>query len=323
MDKGTDARKMLLGQEIPLKLGFVGVKGRSQEDIKNKMTVKEALKIEKEWFASHPVYSTLPPGMVGTLALTQKLTKVLFGHIRNTLPEIAKEIQNKIKECEERLKDLGVPLPVTSKEKMQLIWNMITDFVENFKNNLAGKYDAKRNHRVVEKDLSGGAKIKMMYNELYSDFIGKRATENMTDAYIHRAIVLHQGDSIPGFPSFDSFLYLLSPLLKRLRDPALALLNDVHIYLETISSSLVEKIFARFPMIIDDINEIVGKVLREEKEVAKELLEELITSEQTYIFTNDIQYMTTRTQIIPVSTKKICIIILDSRTKAWSAHPKS
>jgi len=29
MDKGTNAKKMLLGGEIPLKLGFVGVKGRS------------------------------------------------------------------------------------------------------------------------------------------------------------------------------------------------------------------------------------------------------------------------------------------------------
>jgi len=30
MDKGTNAKKMLMGQEIPLRLGYVGVKGRSQ-----------------------------------------------------------------------------------------------------------------------------------------------------------------------------------------------------------------------------------------------------------------------------------------------------
>jgi len=245
MDKGTDARKMLLGQEIPLKLGYIGVKGRSQLDIQNKMSVVEALKIEKEFFSNHPVYSTLPPGIVGTEALTQKLTKVLFGHIRNTLPEIAKEIQNKIKECEERLRDLGDPLPSTSKEKMQLIWNMITDFVENFKNNLRGKFDAKRNTKVTQ-ELSGGAKIKLMFQELYQDLNNRKATENLRDEDIHKAIVLHQGDSIPGFPSFDSFLYLMAPMLKRLRDPALELLNNVHVYLETITSQLVEKIFARY-----------------------------------------------------------------------------
>ena len=46
MDKGTDAKKMVLGQEIPLRLGYVGVKNRSQMDINNKMRVKEALKEE-------------------------------------------------------------------------------------------------------------------------------------------------------------------------------------------------------------------------------------------------------------------------------------
>lgn len=30
MDKGTNAKRMLLGQEIPLRLGFVGIKNRSQ-----------------------------------------------------------------------------------------------------------------------------------------------------------------------------------------------------------------------------------------------------------------------------------------------------
>ena len=99
MDKGTDARKMLNNQEIPLKLGYVGVKGRSQYEIKNKVKVAEALKAEKDWFSSHPAYSTLPPGSCGTEALSSKLSKIMFNHIRATLPEIAREIQEKIKEC--------------------------------------------------------------------------------------------------------------------------------------------------------------------------------------------------------------------------------
>ena len=251
MDKGTNARRMLLGQDIHLRLGYVGVKGRSQHDINTSMKVVNALKAEKEYFASHPVYSTLPPGHVGTEALTQKLTKVLFGHIRATLPEISKEIQNKIRECEERIRDLGDPLPSSSKEKMQLFWNMITDFTENFKNNIKGKYDPKRNTK-VSGELSGGAKIKIMYQELYSEFFDKRATEHMSDDHINKAIVLHQGDSIPGFPSVDSFLFLITPLLKRLRDPSLELLNNVHLYLESISSQLIDKIFARYLLSVEN-----------------------------------------------------------------------
>jgi len=46
MDRGTDASKMILNQEIPLKLGYVGIKNRSQEDINNKVRVNIALNKE-------------------------------------------------------------------------------------------------------------------------------------------------------------------------------------------------------------------------------------------------------------------------------------
>lgn len=52
---------------------------------------------------------------------------------------------------------------------MQLIWTMITEFTENFKNTIKGKYDPRRAN--VHTELSGGAVIKMMFNELYEDFI--------------------------------------------------------------------------------------------------------------------------------------------------------
>ena len=54
MDKGTNAKRMLTGQDIPLRLGYVGIKNRSQQDILDKMTVKEAIEKEKLYFATHP-----------------------------------------------------------------------------------------------------------------------------------------------------------------------------------------------------------------------------------------------------------------------------
>jgi vacuolar protein sorting-associated protein 1 len=46
MDRGTDAAAMITNREIPLKLGYVGIKNRSQEDINNKVKVAEALNKE-------------------------------------------------------------------------------------------------------------------------------------------------------------------------------------------------------------------------------------------------------------------------------------
>lgn len=92
MDKGTDARKMLKGEDVNLKLGYVGVKNRSQADINAKKTVQESLEDEAKYFATSPIYSSLPSHLLGTKSLTNKLTDVLYFHIRQNLPQIISEI---------------------------------------------------------------------------------------------------------------------------------------------------------------------------------------------------------------------------------------
>lgn len=84
-----------MGTDVPLRLGYIGVKNRSQLDINENMSVKDALEREKIYFKSHPIYSTMPQQFLGTEILTTKLTKVLFTHIKHNLPEITKEIKEK------------------------------------------------------------------------------------------------------------------------------------------------------------------------------------------------------------------------------------
>jgi hypothetical protein len=55
-----------------------------------------------------------------------------------------KEIRDKMKETENDLSDLGPSMPAESGEKMQLLWNMITEFVQTYKNTISGRYDNKR-----------------------------------------------------------------------------------------------------------------------------------------------------------------------------------
>lgn len=45
MDRGTDARALLMNKgEVPLRLGYIGIKNRSQEDIQKGMSVADSLK---------------------------------------------------------------------------------------------------------------------------------------------------------------------------------------------------------------------------------------------------------------------------------------
>lgn len=54
MDKGVDAKHTIMGEEIPMKLGYVGVVNRSQKDINTKLRVKNALENEKLFFSKTP-----------------------------------------------------------------------------------------------------------------------------------------------------------------------------------------------------------------------------------------------------------------------------
>lgn len=115
MDRGTDASKMILNQEIPLRLGYVGIKNRSQEDINNKVKVREALNKEEEYFRCHGVYRNLDPRYLGTRSLTKRLTDVLERNINKHLRSILKEVNEKAKECEDVIRSLGQPLPKDGK----------------------------------------------------------------------------------------------------------------------------------------------------------------------------------------------------------------
>lgn len=112
MDRGTDASKMLHGDEVPLRLGYTGVKNRSSADLKAGKSIKDALEDEATFFSTHPVYRNLSPELVGTKNLVSKLTKVLFKHIRTFLPDIRREINARIRTLSSRLDEFGQSVPL-------------------------------------------------------------------------------------------------------------------------------------------------------------------------------------------------------------------
>lgn len=299
MDKGTDAKKNLLGQDVPMRLGYVGVKNRSQHDITTKVTVENALKEEREYFASHPTYSTMPPGYLGTDVLVEKLTRIMFTHIKRFLPDILKEVVIRLHECEEKLTELGPEAPIEPKQKVQLLWNMVTDFLEIYKNLIRGKYDRKRSSRVT-KGLTQGTDIKLIFRNLLLNFTGEyRATANYTEDEIQKAITMHEGDSIPGFPSVDAFIYLIQPQLELLKDPVMECLMSVYSHLEVLGHTIIERVFYRFPPIVGELSEVVTQVLVGERESCRDIVEKMMDADESYIFTNDVDYLLSRSDLIP------------------------
>ena len=297
MDKGTDARKALMNEEIHLNLGYVGVKNRSKQDLLDNIPMKDAFKKEKEFFTKHPVYKRMNPTYYGTDTLIQKLTKILFKVIRQHLPTIIKAINDNIKKCEEELADLGQPMPIDDAGKLSLLWSMLNEFCAMYKNVLKGKYDSKRQTYLKDE---GGYKIKALFKTLLDEYTGNyKATGDYSDDDIDYALTIHEGDSIPGFPSVDAFYYLLRPKLEQLKEPIDECFSEVFSYLEMLAGKILDKSFARFPQATSDIGEIINQFLNDEKEKTKYIIDAIVDQEINYLFTNDFDYMQNYTTFIP------------------------
>ena len=75
MDHGTNALEILAGRVYPLKLGFIGVVNRSQQDISVNKSLKEALKSEESFFRHTPAYRNIAH-RCGTQFLAKSLNTV-------------------------------------------------------------------------------------------------------------------------------------------------------------------------------------------------------------------------------------------------------
>ena len=89
------------------------------------------------------------PGYVATQTLSNKLTRILYTHIKHNLPDIIKEICERVQEVSDRLNELGPPMPEEQNEKLQMAWTMVMEFCTCFKNAIAGKAISRRDRKEV------------------------------------------------------------------------------------------------------------------------------------------------------------------------------
>ncbi|XP_055335958.1 dynamin-1-like protein isoform X2 [Paramacrobiotus metropolitanus] len=147
MDKGTDAREVLSGSVIPVKLGIIGVVNRSQQDINTNKTIEHALKDEKTFLLKN--YSELAHKH-GTVYLSRTLNNLLMSHIRERLPDLKEQISRLTQAHKKRMEDLGQP--VIDKEAHLI--RLITEFVKAYSSTVDGT-----NVEVDSNKLKGGAMI--------------------------------------------------------------------------------------------------------------------------------------------------------------------
>lgn len=300
VDGGSDVRSIISNEEVQLKYGYIAVKGRSSAEMKENVSVAEGLNNEDAFFQKR--YPDLfEQGLVGTRSLVSRLSMILSKNIQASLPEITRELREKIEAYEQEYRQLGTPLPEADSEKIQLILNMVTEFCNAYSNSIKGKYSR------IKKDKERepiGVSIRRLLLGIFKDYDQSKLDEVLTDKLIKATFVNYGSSALPGFPPYSAFQKLLYPLLQKLVPKSNDLVDRIYYLLEKSIQDLVDKIFLRFPELKTTIADYALKNLIRCRNTSEEMVNCLMEAELGFLYTSDEEYLSVHGSILPTQDPK-------------------
>ncbi|OIS97951.1 dynamin-related protein 3a [Nicotiana attenuata] len=277
MDKGTDARNFLLGKVIPLRLGYVGVVNRSQQDINNKRSIEEALAYEEQFFRDYHVYHGLSD-RCGIPQLAKKLNQILEQHIRNVLPTLKTDLNSHLVAVEKELRTYGEALESNAERGVMLL-NVLTKYSEAFSAVVDGKSEA-----MTTKELSGGARIHHIFQSIFVKSLEEvDPCEDLSNEDIRIAIHNATGPRNALFVPEVPFEVLVRRQIARLLDPSLQCLRFVYDELIKISRACETFEMRRFLELRRRLEDVTARFLRDGVKPAERMITNLIEMEKDYI----------------------------------------
>lgn len=280
MDRGTDASNFLLGKVIPLRLGYVGVVNRSQQDINFNRSIKEALAAEEKFFRNQPVYNGLSD-RCGVPQLAKKLNQILVQHIRTVLPGLKSRISSALVSVAKEHASYG---EITESKAGQgaLLLNILTKYAEAFSSMVEGKNEA-----MSTSELSGGARIHYIFQSIFVKSLEEvDPCDDLTDDDIRTAIQNATGPKSALFVPEVPFEVLIRRQIARLLDPSLQCARFIYDELIKISHRCLSIEMQRFPFLRRRMDEVIGNFLREGLEPSETMIGHIIEMEMDYINTS-------------------------------------
>ncbi|GAW18748.1 hypothetical protein ANO14919_082300 [Xylariales sp. No.14919] len=281
MDHGTNALDILSGRVYPLKLGFVGVVNRSQQDIQGNRPMEEALKAETEFFRHHPAYRNIA-ARCGTQFLAKQLNQTLMAHIRERLPDIKARLNTLMGQTQQELASYG-DMHFSGKEhRGSMILQLMTRFATSFISSIDGT-----STDISTKELSGGARIYYIFNSVFGSSLESiDPTSNLSALDIRTAIRNSTGPRPSLFVPEMAFDLLVKPQIKLLEMPSQRCVELVYEELIKICHTCGSTELTRYPRLQAKLIEVVSDLLRERLGPASSYVESLISIQRAYINTN-------------------------------------
>lgn len=292
MDAGTNALDVLTGRTYPLKLGFIGVVNRSQQDINLDLPMGDARRKEEEFFQNHPVYRNISH-RCGTQFLAKTLNtvrlsifctnlQVLMNHIREKLPDMKARLNTLMGQTQQELNSYGDATFLGEQHRGSLILKLMTEFARNFVASIEGT-----SLDISTKELCGGARIYYIFNDVFGHALESiDPATNLTLDDIRTAIRNSTGPRPSMFVPEVAFDLLVKPQIRLLESPSLRCVELVYEELMKICHNATSTELERYPQLHAQLIEVVSELLRERLGPTSEYVSSLIQIQAAYINTN-------------------------------------
>ncbi|KAJ9628482.1 Dynamin- GTPase protein [Taxawa tesnikishii (nom. ined.)] len=281
MDHGTNALDILSGRVYPLKLGFIGVVNRSQQDIQLNKPLSDALEAEREFFRMHPAYRNMAT-RCGTQYLAKTLNTTLMAHIRERLPDIKARLNTLMGQTQQELASYGDVAFAGKEHRGSLILQLMTRFASSFISSIDGT-----SSEISTKELCGGARIYYIFNSVFGNSLETiDPTQNLSVLDIRTAIRNSTGPRPSLFVPELAFDLLVKPQIKLLEIPSQRCVELVYEELIKICHTCGSHELSRYPRLQGKLIEVVSDLLRERLGPCASYVESLISIQRAYINTN-------------------------------------
>ncbi|ETS64325.1 hypothetical protein PaG_01170 [Moesziomyces aphidis] len=316
MDQGTHALDILTGRVYPLKLGFIGVVNRSQQDINGNVSMLAARRAEEDFFRSHAAYKNIAH-RCGTKYLAKTLNQVLMSHIRDKLPDMKARLNTLMGQTQQELAAFGDTTFLGDQHRGSLVLKLMTQFARDFVASIDGTtFD------ISTKELCGGARIYYIFQDVFGHALTSiNPTHNLTVQDIRTAIRNSTGPRPSLFVPEAAFELLIKPQIKLLEPPSLRCVELVYEELMKICHNCTSSELQRFPRLHAQLIEVVSELLRERLGPTSEYVQSLIQIQAAYINTNHPAFVhdsanIAREQRETQARKQVAMLPSSSRRKA-------
>ncbi|KAK9735794.1 hypothetical protein RND81_04G228400 [Saponaria officinalis] len=289
--------------DVSIGLGYVCVRNRIGDE-----TYEEARLEEAKLFETHILLSKIDKSIVGIPVLAQRLVQIQANIISKCLPNIVKQINDKLTVNVAELSKL--PRHLSSVPEAMAVFMHVMGLVKESLNKILirGEYDGAE---FKDDAMHGTARLAEMLNKT-SDKLHSvgMPQEKPSDFLMEEIRVLEEskGIGLPNFLPRSAFMTILQRKINQISEIPVDFMADAWTYIEEVAVSVTRRHCDNYPLLLSCTKRAANTLIAKLKDESFKRVEEIVEMEKSADYTCFPEYMLAWNQMMSLQTEFMSIV---------------